>query len=315
MGHKFKRIFTNNYKYGEDTIPYMDSLAYTVLEFLYTKGMAKGERLDCLMENHIRIYNFMTVAHYFIETLKSDFAKITIKEFINNMRKRDYPYGPNLESIIITNDGWIHIKSVSNAVVVSLLWTTWIYARVAHKITHTKKLDSAQKLLYTMIKDFLSQINIPEDHPLLVHADDAVETMIQHMIDKKEELMAEPTEEGNKKLEEELEAVKEAYETLMAENKSLKEQQQKEDASVEEIEWHDKVRLNVLLRLMKDDGANLEKHGNKRIAAEIMQAITGLPLTTCKNYCSNQDLSHTHHEEEILKLNSKIQALEMKIRL
>ena len=71
------------------------------------------------------------------------------------------------------------------------------------------------------------------------------------------------------------------------------------DVVSEEIDWHDKVRLDVLLRLMVKDGADLEKHGNKMKAAKIMQSITGLPLQTCKNYCTNRDLNITIHSEEI----------------
>ena len=87
------------------------------------------------------------------------------------------------------------------------------------------------------------------------------------------------------------------------------------EESQEEIEWHDKVRLDLLLRLIKKDGAVIDKHGNKIKVARIMQAITGLPLNTCKNYCTNRDLSLTHHKEEILKLNAILQALGMEIRL
>ena len=87
------------------------------------------------------------------------------------------------------------------------------------------------------------------------------------------------------------------------------------DVVSEEIDWHDKVRLDVLLRLMEKDGANLEKHGNKMKAAKIMQSITGLPLQTCKNYCTNRDLNITTHSEEILKMNTLLQSLGMEIRL
>lgn len=87
------------------------------------------------------------------------------------------------------------------------------------------------------------------------------------------------------------------------------------EETLEEENWHDKVRLDLLLRLIKKDGANLDKHGNKTKAAEVMKTITGLPKQTCKNYCSDPVLSITEHEEEILKLNTKLQALGMETRL
>jgi hypothetical protein len=97
-------------------------------------------------------------------------------------------------------------------------------------------------------------------------------------------------------------------------NEEQAEPSQDEESS-EAIDWHDKVRLDALLRLMENDGADLEKHGNKMKAARIMQSITGLPLQTCKNYCTNRDLNTTTHNEEILKMNTLLQALGMKIRL
>jgi hypothetical protein len=66
---------------------------------------------------------------------------------------------------------------------------------------------------------------------------------------------------------------------------------------------------------MKKDGADLDKYGNKVKAAEIMKSITSLPLQTCKNYCSDPQLSTKEHEEEIFRLNTKLQALGMEIRL
>lgn len=105
---------------------------------------------------------------------------------------------------------------------------------------------------------------------------------------------------------------------LEAENKAMKEELEglRADAVPEkEILWHDKVRLDLLLRLMKKDGANLEMYRNKTKAASVMSAITGLPLQTCKNYCSDPILNTDTHREEILELNTKLQALGMEIRL
>lgn len=95
----------------------------------------------------------------------------------------------------------------------------------------------------------------------------------------------------------------------------LLKQQNEEEGYSEDIKFHDKVRLELLLRLMKKDGADLDKYGNKVKAAEIMKSVTSLPLQTCKNYCSDPQLSTKEHEEEILRLNTKLQALGMEIRL
>lgn len=110
---------------------------------------------------------------------------------------------------------------------------------------------------------------------------------------------------------------------LEAENKRLKEEvirlkRQIEDNQNEEIvketAWHDKVRLELLLRLLENDGTDMQDVVKARVA-EVLRVITKLPISTCKNYCTNRDLNIKVHEEEILKLNSILQAIGMEIRL
>lgn len=102
------------------------------------------------------------------------------------------------------------------------------------------------------------------------------------------------------------ERVKELEEELAAAGNAVK---------TDEITFHNKVRLAILLSLLKKDGANLEKHGNKNKAAEVMRVITGLPSPTCKNFCSDSSLSEKEHKEEIVWLNTRLQALGMESRL
>lgn len=82
----------------------------------------------------------------------------------------------------------------------------------------------------------------------------------------------------------------------------------------EEIQWHDKVRLELALRLLEKDGLNWQKVVKVRVA-ELLQTLTGLPLQTCKNYCSNRYLNTEVHKDEVLKLNSKLQAIGSSILL
>lgn len=95
----------------------------------------------------------------------------------------------------------------------------------------------------------------------------------------------------------------------------LEKQSQATDVIDENVNCHNKVRLELLFRLMKADGMDFDKRGNKATAAEIMQAITNLPISTCKNYCSNQNLNRKEHEDEIVQLNFNLEALGMKCRL
>ena len=108
---------------------------------------------------------------------------------------------------------------------------------------------------------------------------------------------------------------------LQQENLDLKEQvkayeeQQQEETNLAQIDFQNKVRLDLLLRLMKKDGADLEKHGNKRRAATIMNIVTGIPIPTCKNYCSEPILSENSHKREIADINPVLQKLGMQTTL
>ena len=110
---------------------------------------------------------------------------------------------------------------------------------------------------------------------------------------------------------------------LKAENERLREEviklkrqieDNRNEEKVEEAIWHDKVRLELLLRLLEKDGTDMQDVVKTRVA-EVLKMITKLPLSTCKNYCTNRDLNTKVHEEEVLKLNSILQAIGMEIRL
>ena len=81
------------------------------------------------------------------------------------------------------------------------------------------------------------------------------------------------------------------------------------------INWHDKVRLELAIRIMEKADINLETFGNKARVARILQAITKLPISTCSNYASNRDLSINKHGDEIAKINSDLYVLNRNIQL
>lgn len=83
----------------------------------------------------------------------------------------------------------------------------------------------------------------------------------------------------------------------------------------EQIQAADKIRLELLLRLMEKDGADLDDYGNKTNAAKVAQLVTGLPPSTCKNYCTNRDLNTNYHADPISKVNQALNELDMGIRL
>lgn len=117
--------------------------------------------------------------------------------------------------------------------------------------------------------------------------------------------------DDQKKENEELKAKVETLQT------KLKDAQEALDVykNAKNINWHDKVRLELAIRIMEKADINLETYGNKAKAARILQAITKLPISTCSNYASNRDLSEKQHGDEIEKINSNLRALNKEIQL
>ncbi|MBO6187231.1 MAG: hypothetical protein J6O23_01855 [Prevotella sp.] len=109
-------------------------------------------------------------------------------------------------------------------------------------------------------------------------------------------------------------ALREQLSKLQEGGKEASEDDSEEDA-LNTLLPHDKVRLDVLLKLMEKDGLILEKYGNKTKAAKLMHKLSGLPLSTCKNYCTNRDMNVSTHREEILEINTLLHDLEMSLHL
>lgn len=78
---------------------------------------------------------------------------------------------------------------------------------------------------------------------------------------------------------------------------------------------HDKVRLEVLCKLLEESDVKFNVHGVKAEAARFAQYITGLPASTCRNYMTNRDLNTTKHSEEVLRTNTSIKKLGIKWQL
>ena len=65
---------------------------------------------------------------------------------------------------------------------------------------------------------------------------------------------------------------------------------------------HNKVVLEVFVKLLEKAGADLNKRGNKANAARLAKTITGLPISTCQNFFPDR-LDTTAHSEEVVKIN------------
>ena len=150
MSKIYHRYFTDNNKYGERKTPYLDSLAFVVQEFLYSKDKAKQEIIykervfdnytmttltnkktksfDCYMQGHIQLYDFVTMTLHLINTLPSDYAKVQLKEYLADLKKTNSIYSRN--DINYTNNDGIYLYNTSKEMIFALLWAAWIYMKV-----------------------------------------------------------------------------------------------------------------------------------------------------------------------------------------
>ena len=293
----FQRIYKNNYKYAEDKLLYIDALALTVQKHLYTKKNAVY-----FLAGTIELWDFMSLTRCYIIASRSEFGQSDIETYISSMYDqyaqmfddKAVEYTKNLDYITLYG---------TPANVLSLMWAAWIYAKV---------LDSLENKCFG------------ESNRLLSIADDAVNTMKGYIAEKyptaknTQVQQSAPLAEHPVPANDDSAQLKARIAELEAENKELKEQiellQSPEGAPID-TEGHGTVRLELLRQLMDKAGAQWLRHGNKVIAARLMEAVTGLALKTCRNYLSDPRVNQTEHQEIILDTNSKLKALGIEITL
>lgn len=89
-----------------------------------------------------------------------------------------------------------------------------------------------------------------------------------------------------------------------------------EDGDNTPVDYDNKPRLALLLKLMEKDGLDINKKGiKKKTVGELMEYLTGIPCKSCKNFLSDTHVDRDHHREVITKFNGMMQSLGMSIRL
>ena len=320
----FQRIYKNNYKYAEDKLLYIDALALTVQKHLYTKKNAVY-----FLAGTIELWDFMSLTRCYIIASRSEFGQSDIETYISSMYDqyaqmfddKAVEYTKNLDYITLYG---------TPANVLSLMWAAWIYAKVLHEVCKDDEKPLWQKAaeqLYNSMEDFYDSLEnkcFGESNRLLSIADDAVNTMKGYIAEKyptaknTQVQQSAPLAEHPVPANDDSAQLKARIAELEAENKELKEQiellQSPEGAPID-TEGHGTVRLELLRQLMDKAGAQWLRHGNKVIAARLMEAVTGLALKTCRNYLSDPRVNQTEHQEIILDTNSKLKALGIEITL
>lgn len=111
---------------------------------------------------------------------------------------------------------------------------------------------------------------------------------------------------------------------LQEEIKALKQELEELSQPVDGFYATQKVRMELALQLMEKAGMNLDSHGCKIKAAQVLSMMLdikspnngkGNEAKTCAQYVSSRDYNHNRHKETIDKLNPLLKDLNIDIQL
>ncbi len=109
--------------------------------------------------------------------------------------------------------------------------------------------------------------------------------------------------------EQEVVSLRDQLEQLKAEKSKPKEEAENNDALPTLEQLHNKVRYELLLRLLEKAGLDLDDTGNKTRFGSFAKALMYCSATESRRYCSTRKYNNTHTREEIKKLNDMLEAM------
>ncbi len=147
----FIRQFTDNNKYGEfEKVPHLDALAHVVEEFVYSDKL-DGYLLHFRMKEEIPMFDFMTLAAYFISESQQDFGKSTIVGFVEDL-KAQYRGGITTTHVEYLENN-LFVTSASYELIMSLLWTTYIYQSACYIFSKNEKFAEISSMVYGVMQE------------------------------------------------------------------------------------------------------------------------------------------------------------------
>lgn len=127
----FERLFSNNTQFEAfERIPFLDSLAYTIQEYLYSEKADDDDReddLDFRLDSRIRMFDFMTLAAHFISAADTDLWKATITDYIEVIKLEFKSWEQDI--VMYPSENTLAISGASLELQIDLLWATYIYAK------------------------------------------------------------------------------------------------------------------------------------------------------------------------------------------
>ena len=190
----FRQVFMDNSSYRYfDKLPYMDSLAYTVQEFLCSDKITDPKyRLN----GRIRLCDFMTLVVNFIIPACTELGKTTIKEHIAALREKKEPR-QNKNTIEYTKEDGLLVTNATQGFIVDILWAAYIYTYTLsdfhpederpdynHSFSgmsqEPKWFDASLVLNLILIEELHDAFIF--SHPLTLHNEEACQMMRKHIL-------------------------------------------------------------------------------------------------------------------------------------
>ena len=93
----------------------------------------------------IRMFDFMTLAAYFISESRKEYGKSTIRGFVEDLKTR---YKGRNNTYVEYPDGNLFVTDASYELIMDLLWTTYIYASASYEWGKNEKWADTASMVY-----------------------------------------------------------------------------------------------------------------------------------------------------------------------
>ena len=295
----FNRFFKNNNEYNNfKRLNYIDSLAYTVQEILYTDE-AYDEYFNYNLVSRVQLYDFMSLVVYFIiSASKNEYGKAEISGYISAIETQ-YPF--LYEKVEYTKENYLNVSNASQDLVLSIIWVAYIYVFFRSKLNGEKQemWNNAKTLLFSLMqKESGLDNNAFEKLYLIKKVTPAIEIFVRHWnknnvsktADQKEvSLSKDKSSEQNNNVQLLQLQLDEAQKRIA----ELERASEEEQTIYEGIAANQKVRMEIAYRLMRKAGFNPHTTKKQR-AAEFMSILLdiksdnarGNKAQTCATYIS-----------------------------
>lgn len=149
----------------------------------------------------------------------------------------------------------------------------------------------------------------------LENTTDPASQVLLHITPAPEPLVSTPptTLDDTAHLKKELADLQAKYEDLMDRyNDQKKKWDEFDSVQQEQGSINQKVRLEIVARLLEENGAKIGKdcaHGNKSKAGSLINKITDIRFETCKKYMTERNLNTGAHSEDIKNINDILEEI------